>query len=459
MVQDRDSSERRVAKIFSRMRHDGSQQYSHEPRGVRGGAKMVLERPEIEARHRLDVAPGILGRILAGIFTLCGLAALAPSADAQPTATLLAGSGAGFTGESVTVGVFVGCTAEIDAVTFGLAHDEAVISIGSALAGSAFSTVPDFIDIDIAPGGLTYGVIVSFPQMIRLAAITAHEVVSIEYAIDLTAVLPQSTPLSFVPSLGSPPIAIVVVSGVDELIPTTTDGVINVLGPDCNGNFVIDSSDISIGTSLDCDGNGVPDECAIAAGTDGDCDGDGVLDTCESDCNFDGYPDDCEIFAAPPLDCDGSGALDSCELALGLLTDCDANGVPDPCDLTAGASDCDGSGVPDSCEVGLPGADTNSDGVLDVCEVQFRRGDCNANGSVNIADPMVLLTFVFLDPGLVACASPCDGNADCNIDLLDAAFMLAFIFMGGAAPPPPFLACGVDLAACGHPCPAFDICP
>ncbi len=50
---------------------------------------------------------------------------------------------------------------------------------------------------------------------------------------------------------------------------------------DCNGNGVLDSTDISGGTSQDCNGNGTPDECDIAMGTSEDCRPDGTPDECQ----------------------------------------------------------------------------------------------------------------------------------------------------------------------------------
>lgn len=64
---------------------------------------------------------------------------------------------------------------------------------------------------------------------------------------------------------------------------------------DCNGNGVIDSVDLTDGTSEDCTDNGIPDECEL------DCDGNGLADVCEL--NLD-----------PELDLNGNGYLDVCEV-------------------------------------------------------------------------------------------------------------------------------------------------
>ena len=50
---------------------------------------------------------------------------------------------------------------------------------------------------------------------------------------------------------------------------------------DCNANGVLDSCDLSLGTSDDCDSNGIPDECDIALGNQLDCNLNGIPDSCE----------------------------------------------------------------------------------------------------------------------------------------------------------------------------------
>jgi len=67
----------------------------------------------------------------------------------------------------------------------------------------------------------------------------------------------------------------------DELSPIldlNTDGIPDSCqAPDCNGNGVDDTIDISFGNSSDCNGNSIPDECEC-----GDCDRNGWLDACEA---------------------------------------------------------------------------------------------------------------------------------------------------------------------------------
>lgn len=63
---------------------------------------------------------------------------------------------------------------------------------------------------------------------------------------------------------------------------------------DCNGNGILDSTDIANGTSADTDANGIPDECE-------DCnanqipDGVDIANGTSADCQKDGIPDECQL--------------------------------------------------------------------------------------------------------------------------------------------------------------------
>ena len=117
-----------------------------------------------------------------------------------------------------------------------------------------------------------------------------------------------------------------------------------VVFPDCNGNGVLDSTDIATGFSADCQTNGIPDECESLT----DCTSNGIPDECEDlpDCNGNGIPDLCE----PALDCNNNGIPDECE----DLPDCNYNGIPDTCDvLHLSSADCQPDGIPDECQVPL----------------------------------------------------------------------------------------------------------
>ena len=104
---------------------------------------------------------------------------------------------------------------------------------------------------------------------------------------------------------------------------------------DCDGNLVLDKTQIQNDPSIDCDGNGQIDSCEVSAQPDLDCNNNGVLDLCE-------------VFA-PGHDCDANGLVDSCEIALDSNLDCNTNGMLDLCEVIDPPFDMNGDGLFDSC--------------------------------------------------------------------------------------------------------------
>ncbi len=176
-------------------------------------------------------------------------------------------------------------------------------------------------------------------------------------------------------------------------------------------------------------GDPFPQVCCF--GYVSDCDGDGIPNFCENDCDGDGTPDDCEV--AP--DCNGNQIPDECDIADGTELDCNGNGVPDSCDIATGSSDdADMDGVPDECATPLTAA-------------SFIRGDCNGDQSVALSDAVDLLGWLFAAQGTPLCAAAGDATGDGSVQLVDVIYLLQYLFAGGAAPPPPFPACGSDISS------------
>lgn len=84
---------------------------------------------------------------------------------------------------------------------------------------------------------------------------------------------------------------------------------------DCDGNGVLDFTDLTDGGAPDCDGNGQPDSCQP-----------------QTDCNRNGIADFCDIAAGAAADCNGNGIPDACDIARGASIDSNANGAPDECE-------------------------------------------------------------------------------------------------------------------------------
>ncbi len=87
----------------------------------------------------------------------------------------------------------------------------------------------------------------------------------------------------------------------------------------------------------------------------------------------------------------------------------------------------------------LPGAGiTPGDGA------RFRRGDANVSALVDIADPIVILQFVFYGEAAPPCMVAADANDDDAIDISDPIYLLKFLFDAGPGPPPPYQSPGPD---------------
>lgn len=77
---------------------------------------------------------------------------------------------------------------------------------------------------------------------------------------------------------------------------------------------------------------------------------------------------------------------------------------------------------------------------------RFQRGDTNEDAAFNIADPVRLLSVLFV-PGTapLTCADSGDGNDDGMLNIADAVTLLSAIFVPGTPPPAaPFPDCGDD---------------
>ncbi len=96
--------------------------------------------------------------------------------------------------------------------------------------------------------------------------------------------------------------------------------------------------------------------------------------------------------------------------------DCNTNGRNDNCDIALGVSvDANQNGIPDECEASL-------------C------GDANADGEINVSDAVWIINYVFAggdppDP-LQAGEVNCDGD----VNVSDAVWIINFVFEGGNEP-------------------------
>ncbi|MCA8960038.1 MAG: CRTAC1 family protein [Planctomycetes bacterium] len=231
---------------------------------------------------------------------------------------------------------------------------------------------------------------------------------------------------------------------VDQLTIRWPDGSVTVLNGVSAGQVV----DVVHGGYGDLDGDGDVDDVDLAAfqgclGSDvtaspgcrpADRDGDGHVGCLDWMHFVIAYEDSTGGLPSLPDDCNGNGLPDDCDLDLGFATDCDGNGSLDECDIALGVlEDLDGDGIPDVC-------------------VRFRRGDVDFDGAITIADAIAILIPPTGGPD---CDDAQDANDDGQIDIADPITLLSYLFIGGSAPPAPALDCGLDptpdLVVCVEP--------
>lgn len=82
--------------------------------------------------------------------------------------------------------------------------------------------------------------------------------------------------------------------------------------------------------------------------------------------------------------------------------------------------------------------------AMDRPDCIFLRGDANQDGAVNLADPIGMLDFLFVDPGALHCPDACDVNDSGTLNLADPIYMLYYLFADAPAPAFPYPEPGVD---------------
>ncbi len=90
--------------------------------------------------------------------------------------------------------------------------------------------------------------------------------------------------------------------------------------------------------------------------------------------------------------------------------------------------------------------------------VSFIRGDSNADGKVDISDAVFTLAHLFLGGTSPSCMKSADGNKDERVDLSDGVYVLNYLVLGGPTPAPPYPACGQDAAPGGPTCESHAPC-
>ena len=83
----------------------------------------------------------------------------------------------------------------------------------------------------------------------------------------------------------------------------------------------------------------------------------------------------------------------------------------------------------------------------------FNRGDADGNGKINTTDGVLIIQNVVgnLPKNYPNCDDILDANGDGNADLADATYLLEYIFIKTAPPPPaPFRTCQIVSTTCAE---------
>ncbi|MCA8962579.1 MAG: hypothetical protein KDC38_18770, partial [Planctomycetes bacterium] len=92
-----------------------------------------------------------------------------------------------------------------------------------------------------------------------------------------------------------------------------------------------------------------------------------------------------------------------------------------------------------------PGTNDGSVTLLDFNE--FLRADCNNDSQIDIADGVFLINFLFNSGATPVCDDACDSNDDASLDVTDAIYVWNYLLLDGPAPAAPFPAAGIDPTA------------
>lgn len=419
-----------------------------------------------------------------GTFLSVALSLVCLGGVAQAQNTLSAGS-ATTSGGDVNVDISLDSVDIAQGWSFGVCNTSDVM-VGTVLDGPATEALnggngPDFNQINMFPEGWTVGVVISFLGMDTLAPGTGY-VLNVAPYTPLTVPAAGDpdvvAPLDFCGTLGTPPVATVIVVGGQSITPDQVSGAITIQGappappsftyiaptqdvqfdagsftanfaieqnPDGDLAFPIDTQGFSMGNEngalvAPTAVNAIGDLASLSGGAGPDFFGDNTFAngwTVGVVYAFLGGVfiqfDTAKEVIGVDYDINGAAAGDSETLTwVGTL------GTPPVSNVVVVAGQSIGTAAADGAinfiEVVIPSVD-------------FIRGDCNDDGIVNIADGVWIINELFLSGPSSVCPAACDANADGMRDQSDAVYIWNYRFLGGAPPSAPFPACGESLDA------------
>ncbi|OUU21801.1 MAG: hypothetical protein CBC13_08515 [Planctomycetia bacterium TMED53] len=380
---------------------------------------------------------------------------------------------------------------ETQGFSLGLGNDSTLltpIAISDTLPFSA-----DFGESNLLADGWTIGVVYSFTGATTLAFDAPLDVVSVDYDTVPGSLIGSvdnvETSLTWINTLGTPPVENVLVVNGGSIAPIFEDGAITLEPfsiPDPEFNFNAPSSTVNYdgnsgsasfsaafsisevdNSALGADFPNPSQGFSMGMGNDSAVlEPTAVTATLPFDADFaEGgiFPDGWTIGVVYSFT---GGETLSFENALDVVlveysTVAGALSGPDATTTNLSWTGALGSPPVDNVVVvnGSSIEPTLNDGTLTlqpVFDIPFIRGNCNGDNKVNIADGIWILNELFLQGPSGTCFAACDANDDNRYDQADAIFIIAYRLQDGPMPAAPFPDCG---PVAGANCDATTNCP
>ena len=394
-----------------------------------------------------------------GIVTGCALltvvlGATTAFAGGDPNYVISFSSASGSPGDAISSTTFLDSSAgaPVQGWSFGVCHDSAILTIDGVVLGSTAATVnggaaPGFVSLQTYPGGATCGLVINLFGSFTLPPSAAAQLLVLNYTIDGVS----DTTLNMCNSLGTPPVASVVVVGGASIPPTSTAGLIDVIDPN---QLVASSATGLLGSTVDS-------TVSLNSVTLAPADGAQVALT--YDAGVTGVSSVSNTVGAEFFDVQPGPAG---QLVVGLVmdtTDPLTSQIPGGATtalftvtwdgLSVGVSSvafADGIGSPPIDNAVLIGQDppyqpSLINGAITIVNFNpFLRSDCNNDALVNIADGVYGLNYLFQSGPVPVCDDACDSNDDGSIDASDMIYIFNYQFLEGPAPQAPFPVADLD---------------
>ena len=362
---------------------------------------------------------------------------------------------------------------EIAGWSLGVCNDPAIATVNAANSGADTETSkngspPDFNQISTFADGATQGVVLCFTGCAVVTDVSGFEMLTVDYQ----GVAEGQSDIAFCDSLGTPPVATVIVVNGASLAPTQNGGTLDVVGvPDpeygysagnasANYNPADGNANASVGISItetDFSGLGAPFPNATQGFSMGLSNSAEVAPTSVNlSLGFEADFAETATFAngwtAGVVYSFTGGITATFETATEVISvDYETAGsmAGNETGATATLTWDDGLGSPPVANVVVvDGASLNanfSDGSIalnPVVTVDFIRGDANSDARVNIADGVWIINELFLGGPANPCPVSSDSNGDGNTDAGDAIYIFNYRFLDGPMPSAPYPSCG-----------------